>query len=924
MFFGPNAGYVAELFDRYLQDPHSVDPTFRSFFEGLHKPGLPTGPIQNTSLVSIIQTVNYVHAIRTYGHMNAQLDPLGHPPVGDPSLSPQFHGITEQDMLNLPPAVVGGPLSEGVENAFLAIQHLREVYCTRIGYDYGHIRVEQERDWLRDAAETGRFRPPKQAVDSPALLERLTQVEVFEQFIHRYFPGKTRFSIEGVDLLIPMLDEIACRAADATVCSMLIGMAHRGRLNVLAHVLEKSYGEILSEFRDPRKNFIHIDQLGWTGDVKYHKGASHAMREGDEIKLIISMAPNPSHLEHINPVIEGMARALGSITKQPGVPEFFPLAALPILIHGDAAFPGEGINSETLNLSRLPGYSTAGSIHVITNNQLGYTTTPVEGRSTLYASDLAKGFEVPILHVNADDPVACLEAARTAIAYRLEFRKDFMIDLVGYRRYGHNEGDEPSFTQPLMYAEIEQHPSIRTLWAERLVREGVIPPERPQEIWQRYMDGLQKVLDELKPDEEIHHPRLNSLASEQFKPHPSKISIKRLTELNQTLMSFPQSFHVNHKLERPIQRRKAAFTDPDQPGIDWGAAEELAFATILTEGIPIRLTGQDVERGTFSQRHAVFHDVETGEEYIPLQALPQARATFDVHNSPLSENAAIGFEFGYSIMAPRQLVIWEAQYGDFINSAQPIIDEFVTSALAKWEQKPSLVLLLPHGYEGQGPDHSSGRPERFLQTATATSMRVANCTTSAQYYHLLRLQAETLETAPIPLVVFTPKSLLRHPLVASSAKMLATGRWNPILDDPNANTPDAVKRLLFCTGKIAVDLASHDKRDQHPETAIIRIEQLLPFPEKEACAVLDRYAHISEVNWIQEEPENMGWWAYIRPHLQRIIQTRWSLGYIGRAISSSPAEGSYTWHSMNQSALIDQAFLAETRPEHEGVIIYKG
>jgi 2-oxoglutarate dehydrogenase E1 component len=414
------------------------------------------------------------------------------------------------------------------------------------------------------------------------------------------------------------------------------------------------------------------------------------------------------------------------------------------------------------------------------------------------------------------------------------------------------------------------------------------------------------------------------LASDQFKPQTPNLSIKRLTELNQALMSFPLSIHINHKLERPIQRRKAAFNEPDRLGIDWGAAEELAFATILVEGIPIRLTGQDVERGTFSQRHAAFHDVETGERYIPLQGLQQAAATFDLHNSPLSENAAIGFEFGYSIMAPHQLVIWEAQYGDFINSAQPVIDEFVTSALAKWEQRPSLVLLLPHGYEGQGPDHSSGRPERFLQTATPNSLRVANCTTSAQYFHLLRLQASTLDSAPLPLVIFTPKSLLRHPLVASSAKMLATGRWNPVLDDSQVAEPSNIQRLLFCTGKIAIDLASHEERSKHPETAIIRIEQLLPFPETEVCDIFNRYNHITDVAWIQEEPENMGWWSYIQPHLMQIIQGRWQLGYIGRAISSSPAEGSFTWHSMNQSALIDQAFLAEARPEREGVIVYKG
>jgi 2-oxoglutarate dehydrogenase E1 component len=688
----------------------------------------------------------------------------------------------------------------------------------------------------------------------------------------------------------------------------MIGMAHRGRLNVLAHILQKSYAEILAEFQDPRWNFSGMDQMGWTGDVKYHKGALRAMKSGEEVRLVISMAPNPSHLEHINPVIEGMARSAGSKTDQRGAPPFYPLAALPILIHGDAAFPGEGVTSETLNLSRLPGYETGGTIHIITNNQLGYTTTPKEGRSTLYASDLAKGFEIPIVHVNADDPLAVLEAARTAFAYRDRYKKDFLIDLVGYRRYGHNEGDEPGFTQPRMYEKINHHPSVRKVWADRLAGDGSVQPQEADALLQKWMGALQTTLDTLKPEKVLPKPAIQSISTDGFKPIPTGVPLDQLAKINTALLEFPEGFHLNHKLERPINRRKEIFNQPSEKTIDWATAEELAFAAILADGIPIRLTGQDVERGTFSQRHAVFHDVENGKRFIPLQKIPQAKAAFDIHNSPLSENAALGFEFGYSVFYPRRMAVWEAQYGDFINSAQAIVDEFIVSAQAKWEQKPSLTLLLPHGYEGQGPDHSSGRPERFLDLASQSSLRIANCTTAAQYFHLLRLQASTLLENPVPLIVFTPKSLLRHPFVASSLDELANGEWHPTLDDPTVTNPKAVSKLLFCTGKIAVDLLTSPQRAEHLDTAIVRVEQLFPFPQEALRRLIDCYPKAAAFGWVQEEPENMGAWDFLRPRFADLLGKRLTMRYIGRPFSSSPAEGSTTWHTMNQAELVHQAF----------------
>jgi 2-oxoglutarate dehydrogenase E1 component len=909
-----NSGYAADLYERFLRDPTAVDERTREYFETYTQQRLPTqkseAPTAPFNIQKVIAAANYVNAIRSYGHMAAHIDPLGQAPHGDPSLEITNHGLTEDDLRTMPPSIVDGPVAGLAKNALEVVQRLRKIYCSAVGYDYGHIRVAEERKWLREVAESGCFKAPLDPIDSSQMLDRLTQVEVFEQFLHRHFPGKTRFSIEGVDLLVPALDEIISHSAEAGICMILIGMAHRGRLNVLAHILRKSYTEILSEFQDPRFNFSGLDQMGWTGDVKYHKGALRTLKSGEEVRLVISMAPNPSHLEHINPVIEGMARSAGSKTDQRGAPPFFPLAALPILIHGDAAFPGEGIVSETLNLSKLPGYETGGTIHIITNNQLGYTTTPKEGRSTLYASDLAKGFEIPIVHVNADDPGAVIEAARTAFAYRDRYKKDFLIDLVGYRRFGHNEGDEPSFTQPRLYEKILHHPTVREIWADELVRTGEIQPDEPVKLVQQWSEKLQEAIDNLKPGKELPKVGLPQLNSNGFEPSNTGYPIGELKGIHSALLEFPEGFHLNHKLERPIQKRRSAFDQPDEKTIDWASAEEMALATILADQIPIRLTGQDVERGTFSQRHAVFHDVETGKRFIPLQKIPQAKASFDIHNSPLSENAALGFEFGYSVFYPQRMTIWEAQYGDFINSAQTIVDEFIASAQAKWEQKPGLVLLLPHGYEGQGPDHSSGRPERFLQLATPSGMRVANCTTAAQYFHLLRLQASTLLTSPLPLVIFTPKSLLRHPFVASSPRDLAEGKWQPVLDDPEFSHPKTISRLLICTGKIGVDLLTSQARSNHPETAVLRLEQLYPFPQEALKIMLARYPAVEEIVWVQEEPENMGAWDFVRPRLMELVDERWRLRYVGRPFSSSPAEGSTTWHMMNQAELIAQAFQA--------------
>ncbi len=915
-FQGVNAGYVAELYERFRQDPASVDPATRELF-GRWTPTETTGAAPGgaesgapASMQAVVGAVTLAESIRRYGHLAAQLDPLGTPPPGDPSLLPASHGVTPDDLKRLPPSLVGGTVAQGAANAWEAIERLRKVYCSTTGYDYAAIFVPEEREWLRHAAEAGTFRPPLDPIDPFELLDRITQVETFERFLHRTFPGKTRFSIEGLDMMVPILDEVISDAADAGTRNVLIGMAHRGRLNVLAHVLQKPYAEILAEFKDPiRKRTAYRIDLGWTGDVKYHSGARVSYRGAAPGEVVISMAPNPSHLEAVNPVVAGMARAAGTRADQRGAPIFDAGVTLPVLIHGDAAFPGQGVVAETLNLSRLAGYTTGGTIHVIANNQLGFTATPDESYSTSYASGLARGFKIPIVHVNADDVEACIEVARLAIAYRIRFQRDFLIDLVGYRRHGHNEGDEPAFTQPLMYKRMASHPTVRERWVATLRERGLTDQAAPEALVQKRMRILEDTLASLRPDEDLREPVPADPQAGLARQVKTGVPLARLRGLNEELLRRPGGFTGHKKLDRGRERRRTIFDDPRERTIDWATAEELALASLLEDGVPIRFTGEDVGRGTFSQRHAVFHDVETGDRHVPLQSLAQARASFEIHNSPLSELAAIGFEFGYNVQEPRRLVLWEAQYGDFINGAQVMIDQFVTSSRAKWGQTPSLVFLLPHGYEGQGPEHSSARPERILQAAADINLRLANCTTAAQYFHLLRRQGQLLDADPLPLFVLTPKSLLRHPAVLSSAIDLADGRFEPAIDDASARARAAeIQRLVLCSGKVFVDVTTSERRAAASTVAVARIEQLYPFPEEELAAILAGYPNLREVAWLQEEPANMGAWDFARPLLEQAVAARGvPVHYVGRPRSASPSEGSAAWHAVNQRALVEDA-----------------
>jgi 2-oxoglutarate dehydrogenase E1 component len=930
---------VLDLYERYQQDPASVDADTRAAFERLDRSGesieqlagmtdhhgpapavaTSTTTAMQVSLADarIVAAARLARGIREYGHLAARIDPLGTPRPGDPMLEPATHGLTDADLAALPASIVWPARAGSTETCLDAIAELRAIYTGPLGYDFDHVQDYEQRAWLIEAIESGRYRQRLTPGELRALLDRLTQVEEFEHFLHTTYQGQKRFSIEGLDLLVPMLDALIYDAATGGTREVLMGMAHRGRLNVLAHILQKPYAKIFSEFHTaPNKELVPSEgsagiNYGWSGDVRYHLGARAVLKEGEQATVRVTLAHNASHLEFVDPAVEGFARAAQDVRSQPGAPRQDMSRALAILVHGDAAFPGEGIVAETLNLARLAGYATGGTVHIIANNQIGFTTGADEGRSTLYASDLARGFEIPILHVNADEPEACLTAIRLAYAYRQRYHHDFMIDLIGYRRWGHNEGDEPAFTQPRMYAAIAQHPTVRTLLAQRLEAQGIVSESDTEAMRQQARQRLVAAREDVE---------LGNIA-DTMEPMPeapplegvtTAVPAEQLRAMSAALLARPIGFTPHPRLERTLQRRCAGIDAPS--GIDWAFAESLAFASILADGVPIRLTGQDSERGTFSQRHLVLHDVESGTTYTPLQALPQARASFAVYNSPLSEAAVLGFEYGYSVHAPETLVLWEAQFGDFANAGQVLIDQFIAAARAKWRQYPSLALLLPHGYEGQGPEHSSGRLERFLQLAAEDNLRVANCTTAAQYFHLLRAQAALLREATRPLVVMTPKSLLRHPAAASSLAGLAEDHFQPVLDDlAAAKRRDRVRRLILCSGKVAVDLekAASERAEPLEWIAVARVELLYPFPASALQRVVASYPNLREVIWLQEEPRNMGAWIFVEPRLHALLPPAISLRYAGRSERAATAAGLPDAHVSEQTNVIDQALASE-------------
>jgi 2-oxoglutarate dehydrogenase E1 component len=924
---GLNAGFARDLLEDYLENPDAVPSEWRALFEsgssdvvathpGLVRlleleragnghgaaPAAPAAqaepqPVTDELLGAVAAAMALVKAHRMHGHLAAHLDPLGAEPPGDPALEPErlIPKLTPELQARVPASVLrlyvpGDTLAD-------VLPRLQDTYCGTIAYEIEHIADHEKRVWLRQAIESGKYRHTLAADERKELLQSLSRVEAFEQYLRRAFLGQKQFSIEGLDVMVPMLDEAIELAAENGAHEVVIGMAHRGRLNVLAHTLGLGYDSIIREFEGERTiDAVVATDEGGTGDVKYHLGAE-GTRSTPAGEITVTLAANPSHLEAVDPVVEGRARA-EQTDRSTNYGLHDPAVALPILIHGDASFPGQGEVAETLNLSALDGYSTGGTLHLIANNQIGFTTDPSEGRSTRYSSDLAKGFDIPIIHVNADDPEAAISAVRLALAFRRRFESDVVVDLVGYRRHGHNEQDEAAYTQPLMAKQIAEHPTVREEFAKRLVEEGVVSPEEPSAY-------VAAVTSELKQAHEALKATFGTPAQSDGKiPYSTGDSVvtavaaDRLRMLNEELLHVPEHFAVHPKLKSQLERRLQTI---QEGGIDWGQAEALAFGALLVEGIPIRLTGQDTERGTFSHRHAVLHDVNTGETYTPLQNLEEQTASFEIYNSPLSEYACLGFEYGYSVAAPEALVLWEAQFGDFVNGAQIVIDQFIVAGLSKWRETTRLTLLLPHGYEGNGPEHSSARLERFLQLAAQENIRVANCSTSAQYFHLVRRQA--LDAAGRPLIVMTPKGLLRLKQASSTLADLADGSFQPVIDDPDADH-DAVTRLVFCSGKVYYDIVGHEQRAAARNVAVARLEQLYPFPVEEYAAVVAAYPNLKEVIWAQEEPQNMGAWRTIR---HRLEAPGAPLSYVGRPWRASPSEGYPTAHLREQDRIVRAA-----------------
>ncbi|HEY1597102.1 MAG TPA: multifunctional oxoglutarate decarboxylase/oxoglutarate dehydrogenase thiamine pyrophosphate-binding subunit/dihydrolipoyllysine-residue succinyltransferase subunit [Thermoleophilaceae bacterium] len=864
-----------------------------------------TGAPDEALLQAVQAATSIVKAHRMHGHLAARLDPLGSEPVGDPALDPETVHLTPELMRAIPASVLR--VAVPGETFADALPHLQETYCGTIAYEIEHIADHRQRVWLRQTIESGAHREPLTEDEKRSLLQRLSQVEALESYLHKAFLGKKQFSIEGVDVLVPMLDETLRRAGGAGAREMVLGMAHRGRLNVLAHTVGRPYQTILVEFEGEQN--LEADTAmpeGGTGDVKYHHGASGTYRLPDGKGVTVSLSPNPSHLEIVDPVVEGRTRA-DQTSRKGREPIHDPTVVVPVLIHGDAAFPGQGVVSETLNLQALPGYTTGGTLHVITDNQLGFTTDPEDSRSTRYSSDPAKGFDVPIIHVNADDVEACVAAVRLATAFRERFGRDALIDLIGYRRFGHNETDEPAYTQPVMYEKIKKHPPVRKIYADKLIGEGVLSQADADAMAEEAYKSLSDAHADLKaslasPGHDTGEHQLDRTASAE---PVTAVPADTLRSLNEQLLRVPEGFNLHRKLKPQMEKRRAAL---DEDAIEWAQAEELAFASLLLQSVPIRLTGQDTERGTFSQRHLVFHDSQTGARHAPIQNLTNATVPFELHNSPLSEAACLGFEYGYSVQAHEALVLWEAQFGDFVNGAQVVIDQFLVSGLAKWGQTSRLTLLLPHGYEGSGPEHSSGRIERFFQLAAEGNIRVANCTTPAQYFHLLRRQA--LVQKQRPLVVMTPKSLLRLPAATSKLEDLSgDSQFHSVLDDPTLVGPrEKVTRLVLCTGKIYYDIVGSEERAGADNVAVARVELLYPFASSELRELFDSYPSLEEVFWVQEEPKNMGARAFMKLRmLDELLGETLRYGYVGREFRASPGEGYPAAHRAEQMRIVRAA-----------------
>jgi len=909
-----NADVIDEMHRLWLDNPDAVDPTWRAFFQGFtlgNNGGSPSTALEGAPAgVAIVDSLKQSHvhyliaAYRAIGHFQAHLDPLSEPPAPAPKLGLEQFGLAEADLDTS--FDVGTYLGGGQMKLRDVIAALRQTYCGHIGVEYAHMQDQDCRRWLEQRIESTRLRPSFSKQQKVRILRRVFKAELFEKFLHAKYVGQKRFSLEGGETLIAALDAVIDHCPNVAVEEIDLGMAHRGRLNVLCSVMRKSFDLLFEQFSE---NYIP-DAVGGDGDVKYHLGYESILSTTSGQKVEVRLAANPSHLEIVNPVVEGKARARQRIRDDIADRH----KVLPLLIHGDAALAGQGVVAETLNFSQLPGYRTGGTLHFVINNQIGFTTDPGDARSSRYCTDVAKMIEAPIFHVNGDDPEAVCLVAQLALEFRVQWKRDVFIDMVCFRRHGHNEADEPSFTQPTLYRKIAAHPLVSAIYTEQLVGENSITPAQGEAIKAEYSASLEENLAKAKSREASRAARAadpdaafkGSTAVFQrhyhHTPVATGVTAAEIERVVRGLTTVPAGFRAHPKIKRILEGRLQAHRDGGP--IDWGFGEALAFGTLLAEGTPVRLSGQDCERGTFSHRHAVLADVETGEKYTPLKNLDPKQGRFCVYNSLLSEAAVLGFDLGYSVDYPDMLCLWEAQFGDFANGAQVVIDQFIVSGESKWQRTCGLVLLLPHGYEGQGPEHSSARLERFLQACAEDNIQVANLTTPAQYFHILRRQM--MRDFRKPLVIMSPKSLLRHPAAVSRVEDFVSGSFQEILEDPGQAGAAPVERIILCTGKVYYDLADHRAKHGLTDTALVRVEQIYPLHRNRLAKLADSTGHQARLVWCQEEPENMGAWRWIAPQLEEIFGRK--AAYAGRPASASPAVGVLALHKLQLSAFLQAAF----------------
>jgi len=890
-----SAEFIDAQYRKWQLDPSSLADDWQFFFKGFELAGA-AGPADTDPAQAMRQArvMTLIHRYRDIGHLLACMDPL--------SACPTSHPLLELDRFDLELSDLNrsfaapGLIKQSSATLKSIIALLKQTYCHSIGVEYMHIQDPDELRWLQERMEPVQNKADLTVDERKELLQLLSEATFFETFLNKKYVGVTRFSLEGGESLIPLLEEIFQKSSENGCREVILGMAHRGRLNVLRNVFGKPPEEIFSEFEscyDPQ------DLVG-SGDVKYHNGFLTHRKIADGKTLLLYMVSNPSHLEAVNPVVEGVARA-----RQDLYPTDGEKLVLPILLHGDAAFAGQGVVAETLNMSQLRGYRTGGTVHVIVNNQIGYTTLPEDARSTRYSTDVAKMLMVPIFHVHGEDPESVIHVARLAADYRSRFGKDVVIDLICYRRYGHNEGDEPYFTQPTLYQRIRQRPSVSATYQKQLLAEEVISKSEADQMEKEVNGLLENAYEDIHgstclfPEPKFFPDWDNVSGSFGTKTVKTTVEKKNLVHLAERLADLPDGFTLHPRLKGVLEKRLASVNKEE--GIDWAGAEALAFASLLVQGYGVRLSGQDVGRGTFSQRHSVLWDYKTGASHIPLKVLDKDQSSFEVYNSLLAEAGVLGFEYGYAITRPDVLTLWEAQFGDFVNNAQCVIDLFITSGQTKWQQLCGLTLLLPHGWEGLGPEHSSARLERFLQLSASENIQVANLTTPAQYFHILRKQV--LAPYRKPLILMTPKSLLRHPMAVSKLKDLTQGRFFPVLDDTDASA--AAKKVIFCAGKIYYQLVTRRQQLNDTDTAIVRVEQLYPFPEKTLEKIAKQYKKAGSWLWVQEEPENMGAYSYIRPRLETLLKQ--PILYVGRDASASPATGFPKIYKMEQDQIVDQA-----------------